>query len=211
MELHSFWCCSPAQSSSSFEAMQMIGASFAQFSEIRNCQFQNCKLKMRIRIKILLFPTFAHFRKNLIFYSSPWLIMSQNILKLKRTQNMMLLDKSCLQETLGWKVQRRRSLMIVPRSGSEGQMCSLCRRDTFLSELASVQIFYWLSVCYLLSLSSLPARGLGPGPGAGPGPADTVEGTLTWSHSSQHNIIQPTTLLCITKYETERGRKFTVT
>ena len=68
-----------------------------------------------------------------------------------------------------------------------------------------------LGVLSPLSLSSLPARGLGPGPGAGPGPADTVEGTLTWSHSSQHNIIQPTTLLCITKYETERGRKFTVT
>ena len=49
------------------------------------------------------------------------------------------------------------------------------------------------SQCYL-SLSAQWPRCIKPGPGAGPATADRA-----WSHCP-HNIIQPTTLLCITKY-----------
>ena len=99
---------------------------------------------MRSRVKMqLVFFLLAHFR-------TIWFILSILLKRwecLREELIMCNVFKIRVSKSL-WKV--RRSLLVL-RSVSEGQMCSLCRWDTFLSGPRSSQVFWYLQQLSVIS------------------------------------------------------------
>ena len=179
--------------------MQMITrASFAQFSRIRNCQPRNSKCEFESKCSVgsllgafspNLFHTFLH------FYFSFFSIVVNASTKSSSCVALLLRFVSP-RDSRDEKYGGTEESFSSEKCLRGANVFSVSVRHISLPgpELASVLIFYWLQ-CYLLSARC--ARCVESGPGSGPASADTEP----WSHSAQaHNIIQPTTLLCITKY-----------
>ena len=139
---------------------------------------------MRVKMQLVFF-LLAHFR-------TIWFILSILLKRCERLHEELItciVFKIRVSKSL-WKV--RRSLLVL-RSVSEGQMCSLCRWDTFLSrapELASVLIFYSSSVLSpsLCSVAAMYRAWTGSWAGHRRYRAQPGHTGLTISYNQQHSF-----------------------